>query len=124
MGDIILVSLAVMAGAIALVGVPLRAWQLATGRFRPRIPPFELARVTFNFFAMLFVPPNVLAWAYALYAAYRDLNCVGACAQAGTSTAIALGMLGCAYLLLEGFLLTASRLRSGSGGPGREPVIK
>lgn len=118
MKDIILVSLAVMAGAIALAGVPWRAWQLATGRFRPHLPPFEFARVTFRFFAVLFFTPNVLAWTYALYVAYRDLNCIGACTQAGTSTAIALGMLGCAYLLLEGFLLTATRRRDGSGDPG------
>lgn len=119
MANIILVSLAVMAGVIALVGVPLRAWQFATGRFRPHIPPFALARKTFAFFAVLFLTPNVLAWAYVLYVAYRDLNCTGACAQAGTSTAIALGMLGCAYVLLEGFLLTARR-RKAAGDPGSE----
>lgn len=115
MADTILVSLAVMAGVIALVGVPLRAWQFTTGRFRPHIPPFALARKTFACFAVLFLAPNVLAWAYVLYAAYRDLNCSGACAQAGTSTAIALGLLGCAYFLLEGFLLTARRRRNGPG---------
>jgi hypothetical protein len=122
MKDIILVSLAVMAGAIAIVGVPLRAWQLATGRFRPHIPPFEFARKTFIFFAVMFLTPNVLAWAYALYVAYRDLNCIGACAQAGTSTAIALGMLGCAYLVIEGFLLAARRRSSSPGDSGSEPV--
>lgn len=115
MANTILVSLAVMAGVIALVGVPLRAWQFATGRFRPHIPPFALARKTFAFFAVLFLTPNVLAWAYAFYVAYLDLNCAGACAQAGTSTAIALGMLGCAYVVLEGFLLTARRRRNGPG---------
>ena len=113
-----------MAGTIALAGVPLRAWQLATGHFRPRIPPFEFARITFAFFAVLFLTPNMLAWGYVLYVAYRDLNCIGACAQAGTSTAIALGMLGCAYLLLEGFLLTARRRRNGSGEPGSEQISK
>ena len=118
MVDTILVSLAVMAGVIALAGVPVRAWQFATGRFWPHIPPFALARKTFAFFAVLFLTPNMLAWGYALYAAYRDLNCSGACAQAGISTAIALGMLGCAYFLLEGFLLTAKRRRKGPGDPG------
>lgn len=123
MKDIILVSLAVMAGAIAIAAVPLRAWQLATGRFRPHIPPFEFARKTFIFFAVLFLTPNVLAWAYALYVAYRDLNCIGACAQAGASTAIALGMLGCAYLVLEGFLLAARR-RNSPADTGSGPVNK
>jgi len=62
---------------------------------------------------MLFLTPNALAWTYALYTAFRDFSCTSACAQAGIASTIAVGMLGCAYVLLEGFLLTARR-RSGS----------
>jgi len=107
--DVALVSIAVMAGTLALPGVPLRCWQLATGRLRARIPAHPLARATFSLFAGLLFVPAVLAWGYALYMAYADWRCSGACTQAGTGTAIALGLLGCAYALLEGFLLTARR---------------
>lgn len=61
-------------------------------------------------FAFLFLLPNAVAWTYAIYVAYRDVTCVGAaCAQPGVASAIAVGLLGCAYVLLEGFLLTARR---------------
>jgi hypothetical protein len=110
--DTILVSLAVTAGILALPGVPLRCWQFATGRFRSQIPRHALARATFSLFSMLFLVPNALAWTYTLYTAYRDFSCTGACAQAGIASTIAVGLLGCAYVLLEGFLLTARR-RSG-----------
>jgi len=110
----LLVSLAVTAGVIALAGVPLRCWQFAAGRFRSQIPPHALARATFRLFAFLILVPNVLAWAYAIYIVQRYLACTGACAQEWAGTAIAVGMLGCAYFLLEGFLLTARRR------PGRE----
>ena len=105
--DTILVSLAVAAGVVGLAGVPLRCWQFATGRFRAQIPQHALARATFRFFAFLFLAPNALAWTYALYAAYRELACTGACPQRWGAAAIAIGFLGCAYVLLEGFLLTA-----------------
>jgi len=107
--DTILVSFTVMAGALALAGVPLRCWQLATGRLRARIPSHPVARTTFSLFSVVFFIPAASGWTYALYAAYVELNCAVACAQAGVGTAIALGMLGCAYALLEGFLLTARR---------------
>ncbi len=109
MMDTILVSLAVTAGVIALAGVPLRCWQFATGRFRSQIPQHALARATFSLFSVLILLPNAFAWAYALYVAYHDFSCTGTCAQAGVASAIAVGLLGCAYLLLEGFLLTARR---------------
>ena len=111
--DTILVSLAVTAGVVALAGVPLRCWQFTTGRFRPHIPQHALARASFNLFGVLFLVPNALAWTYALYVAWADFNCTGACAQAGVGTALAVGLLGCAYALLEGFLLTARRRDSG-----------
>jgi hypothetical protein len=107
--DTILVSVAITAGAVALPGVPMRSWQLATGRLRARIPAHPVARTTFGVFSVLFFVPTLLAWAYALYVAWVDFRCTGACAQAGVGTALALGMLGCAYALLEGFLLTARR---------------
>ena len=104
-----LVSLAVTAGVIALAGVPLRCWQFATGRLRSRIPAHPLARATFSLFAYVFLIPNGLAWSYALYVAHSDFTCTGPCAQAGVASAVAVGLLGCAYALLEGFLLTARR---------------
>jgi len=109
----LLVSLAVTAGVIALAAVPLRCWQFGTGRFRSQIPRHALARATFRLFAFLILVPNALAWAYAIYIVYRYYTCVGACAQEWVGTAVAVGMLGCAYALLEGFLLTARR----RGGP-------
>ena len=105
----LLVSLAVTAGVIALAGVPLRCWQFAAGRFRSQIPPHALARATFRLFAFLILVPNALAWAYAIYIVQHYLSCVGDCAQEWAGTAVAIGMLGCAYVLLEGFLLTARR---------------
>lgn len=116
-----LVSLAVTAGVIALFGVPLRCWQFATGRFRSQVPQHALARATFRLFAFLFLAPNALAWAYAIYVAYRDATCIAGCGQAGVASAIAVGMLGCAYALLEGFLLTARRRQkrvTGDRSPG------
>jgi len=110
--DTILVSLAIAAGVIALAGVPLRCWQFATGRLRSQIPQHAIARATFSLFSALFFVPSMLAWAYALYVAYADFNCTGTCAQAGVGTAIALGLLGCTYVLLEGFLLVAQRRRT------------
>lgn len=107
--DTILVSLAVAAGVVGLAGVPLRCWQFATGRFRSRIPQHALARATFRLFAFVFLVPNALAWVYALHAGYRYLTCVGSCSQAAVAGTIAIGLLGCAYALLEGFLLTARR---------------
>ena len=105
----ILVSLAVTAGVVALAGVPLRCWQFATGRFRSQIPQHAVARATFRLFAFLILVPNALAWAYAIYIIQRYTTCVGACAQEWVGTAVAVGMLGCAYVLLEGFFLTARR---------------
>ena len=108
--DMILVTVAILAGVAALGGVPLRCWQFATGHFRPHIPQHALARASFNLFSVLFLVPNSLAWAYAPYVAWEDFNCTGTCAQAGgVGTALALGLLGCAYILLEAFLLTARR---------------
>jgi len=107
--DTLLVSLAVTAGILGLAGVPLRCWQIGTGRFRSKIPPHALARATFSLFSMLFLMPNALAWTYTLYTAFRDLSCTSACAQAGIASTIAVGLLGCTYVLLEGFLLTAQR---------------
>ena len=104
-----LVSLAVTAGVIALAVVPLRCWQFATGRFRFQIPQHTLARATFRLFAFLFLVPNALAWSYAIYIVHRYYTCVGACAQEWVGTAVAVGMLGCTYVLLEGFLITARR---------------
>lgn len=103
----LLVSLAITAGVIALAGVPLRCWQFGTGRFRSQIPQHALARATFSLFAFLIMVPNALAWTYALYLILRDY--AGAGAQAGVGSAVAVGLLGCAYVLLEGFLLTARR---------------
>jgi hypothetical protein len=110
--DTLLVSLAVTAGILGLAGVPLRCWQFGTGRFRSQIPRHALARATFSLFSMLFLTPNALAWTYALHTALRDFGCTSACAQAGMASTIAVGFLGCTYILLEGFLLTARR-RSG-----------
>ena len=105
----VLVSLAVTAGVIALAGVPLRCWQFATGRFRTQIPPHALARATFRLVAFVILVPNALTWTYAVVIVHRYTTCVGTCAQEWAGTAIAVGMLGCAYFLLEGFLLTARR---------------
>lgn len=105
----ILVSLAVAAGIVGMAGVPLRCWQFATGRFGSQIPQHALARATFRFFAWLFLVPGALAWIHALYAAVRDLACSGACPQRWVASAIAIGLLGCAYVLLESFLLVARR---------------
>jgi len=105
----LLVSLAITAGVVALAGVPLRCWQFATGQFRSQVPPHALARATFRLFAFLILVPNLLAWTYAIYILQRYYNCVGVCAQEWAGTAVAVGMLGCAYVLLEGFLLTARR---------------
>ena len=107
--DTILVSLAVTAGVFGLAGVPLRCWQFATGQFRSQIPQHALARATFRLFAFLILVPNALAWTYALFIVYRYYVCAGACAEAAVASAIAIGLLGCAYFLLEGFLLTARR---------------
>ena len=109
MTDTMLVSLAVTAGLLGLAGVPLRCWQFATGQFRSQIPRHALARATFSLFSVLFLAPCALAWLYAISTAYRDFTCAGACAQAGIASSIAIGLLGCAYVLLEGFLLTARR---------------
>jgi hypothetical protein len=105
----ILVSLAVAAGTVGLAGVPFRCWQFATGRFRSQVPQHALARATFRLFSYVFLVPSVLAWFYALYAGCRELACTGACPQRWVATAIAVGFLGCAYILLESFLLTARR---------------
>jgi hypothetical protein len=117
--DTILVSLAVTAGIFGLAGVPLRAWQIASGRFRSQIPRHALARATFSLFSVLFLLPNALAWTYALYTAYRHYSCTGACAPSGIASTIAVGLLGCAYILLEGFLLTARRRASSMNGDSR-----
>ena len=107
--DTVLVSLAVMAGVAALIGVPMRCWQYFTGRLRSQIPRHAVALATFSLFSGFVFVPALLAWAYALYAAYADYSCVGSCPQKGVGTAIALGLLGCAYALLESFLLVARR---------------
>lgn len=103
----LLVSLAITADVIALAGVPLRCWQFATGRFRSRIPQHALARATFRLFAFIILVPNALAWTYALHVVFRDYTGTGA--QVGMASAVAVGLLGCTYVLLEGFLLTAQR---------------
>jgi len=110
--DTIVVSLAVMAGIAALIGVPVLCWQHLTGRLRSRVPQHAMAQATFGAFSMIFHALATLAWFYALYAAYADYSCAGDCGQMGAGTALALGLLGCAYALLEGFLLTARRRRS------------
>jgi hypothetical protein len=109
MTDTILVSLAVTAGIIGLAGVPLRCWQIATGRFRTEIPPHAVARATFSLFSVVFFAPNALAWTYAVLNGYREFACAAACARTGIASAVAVGLLGCTYILLEGFLLTARR---------------
>jgi hypothetical protein len=114
--DAVVVALAVMAGVVALAGVPLRLWQIATGRFRDKIPPHALARATFSLFSLVFGVPNGLAWAYALFVAHRDFSCTGPCPDTGVASAVAVGLLGCAYVLLEGFLLVARRRPSPVSG--------
>lgn len=123
MTDTILVSLAVTAGIIGLAGVPLRCWQIASGRFRTEIPPHAVARATFSLFSVVFLAPNVLAWTYAVFSGYRDFTCTGACAQAGLAGVVAVGLLGCTYVLLEGFLLTARR-RSQPGNAALNSATK
>jgi len=117
--DTILVSLAVMAGTFALAGVPLRCWQFASGRLRARVPRHAIAQATFSLFSVLTLVPNALAWIYALYVVVRDFSCRGNCPPAGVTSAIAVGLLGCAYVLLESFLFTARR----RGPPQAQPVI-
>ena len=109
MTDTVLVSLAVSAGLIGLVGAPLRCWQILSGRFRDKIPPHAIARATFSLFSAIFLVPNALAWTYALYGISLALACSGDCSQQGVAGIIATGLLGCAYALLEGFLLSARR---------------
>jgi len=109
MTDTILVSLAVTAGIVALAGVPLRCWQFYTGHLRTQVPRHLVAQATFVLFAVLFLASNVAVWIYALFVSYRDFSCAGACEHAGLASAAAVGLLGCAYILLEGFLLTARR---------------
>ena len=113
MASAAIVSLAVMAGIMALAGVPLRCWQFYTGRTRSQLPQHALARATFSLFAPLILVPNVLAWAYALLVASRDFTGNGA--HPGAASALAVGLLGCAYLLLEGFLLTARHHPAAAG---------
>ena len=122
--DTALVSLAVMAGIVALAGVPQRCWQFGSGRFRSQIPEHAVARATFRLFAVLFLAPNALAWAYTLFVVFRDVTCTGDCSRVGVSSAVAVGMLGCAYALLEGFLLVARRRPKPPGGrpPGEAGV--
>ena len=112
--DTIWVSIAVTAGVIGVAGVPFRCWQFYTGQVRSQVPPHALARATFSLFSTLILLPNLLAWVYAMYVIYQDQ----AAAQAGVASAIAVGMLGCAYLLLEGFLLTARRSPPRAPHPG------
>lgn len=107
MMDTLWVSLAVTAGIAAMAGVPLRCWQFYTGRFRSQVPRHALARATFTLFAGIILCANLLAWSYALYVGWHDY--AGASARSGVASAIAVGMLGCAYCLLEGFLLAARR---------------
>ena len=121
--DNILVAIAIAAGVIAIAGVPLRAWQFHAGRFRSQIPQHALARATFSLFAVIFLVPNLLAWAYTLYLAYADFTCSAACGPARIRTAVAVGMLGCAYGVLEGFLLTARR-RGGPSGPSADGRLR
>jgi len=118
--DTIIVSLAVTAGIFGLAGVPLRCWQFATGQFRSQIPPYALARATFSLFSLLILVPNALAWTYSLFTAFRDIGCASDCVQAGIASTIAVGLLGCAYVLLEGFLLAARRRRGSLTGGSRQ----
>lgn len=109
MADTILVSLAVTAGIVALAGVPLRCWQFATGRLRSQVPRHAIAQATFSLFSVLILVPNALAWIYALVVAWRDFGCRATCPTIGVTSAIAVGLLGCAYVLLESFLAIARR---------------
>src|SRR6185503_17328170 len=113
--DTLLVSLAVAAGVAGLAGVPLRLWQFATGRLISRIPRHALAQATFRFFAFLTLTPNALAWAYALYALYRDLACNGPCPQRWVGSAIAVGFLGCAYACWKAFCSRPAAASSRTG---------
>lgn len=121
MADTILVSLAVTAGIVALAGVPLRCWQFATGRLRSQVPRHAIAQATFSLFSVLILVPNALAWIYALVVAWRDFACRGACPAVGVTSAIAVGMLGCAYVLLESFLVTARRRADRPGARSATP---
>jgi hypothetical protein len=115
MTDTILVSLAVTAGLFGLAGVPLRCWQATTGRLRAQIPRHAIAQATFGLFSALFLAPNVLAWIYVLSSGYRDFTCASPCDHAGIASMLAVGLLGCSYTLLEGFLMTArSRGQAGN----------
>jgi hypothetical protein len=107
--DAILVSLALAAGAAGLVGVPLRLWHFARGRFLAQIPRHALAQASFRLFSFVFLVPSVLAWMYAVYAAWGELACGDPCPQRWVAAAFAFGFLGCAYVLLESFLLVARR---------------
>lgn len=113
--DSLLVSLALAAGAAGLIGVPLRLWQFARGRFLSQIPRHALAQASFRLFAFVFLAPSVLAWIYAVYSAFDELTCAGACPQRWVASAFAFGFLGCAYVLLESFLLVARRRVEPSG---------
>jgi hypothetical protein len=115
MTDLFWVSLAVTAGVFALAGVPLRCWQFYTGRLRSRVPRHPLAQATFMLCGALILLPNLLGWAYALYVIFHDYARPGE--ESGIASAVAVGMLGCAYILLEGFLLTALR-RTDARQPG------
>jgi hypothetical protein len=116
--DAVWVSLAVTAGLIAVAGVPLRCWQLYSGRLRARVPRHLLAQATFALFAVAILVPNVAGWFYLLFVAWRDFGCA-ACEQRGMASAGAAGMLGCAYALLEGFLLVAQRRGTAAAGEPR-----
>lgn len=106
MMDLFWVSVAVTAGIVAFAGVPLRCWQFCSGQLRRQVPRQALAQATFSLLATLILVPNLLAWGYAVYAGCREYAGTG---QPGVASAVAVGLLGCAYLLLEGFLVTARR---------------
>ena len=123
MTDTMLVSLAVTAGIVGLAGVPRRCWQAITGQLRSQIPRHAIAQATFGLFSILFLAPNALAWTYAVFSGYRNFTCADACVQAGLASAVAVGLLGCTYVLLEGFLLMARR-RAQSGNAAVNSATK
>jgi hypothetical protein len=101
-----------MAGGAALSGVSACCSQYST---RSQILRHRAARVPFSLFAAVFFLPSPLAWTHALSVACVDFTCIASCAYAGAGTAIALGVLSGACVLLAGFLLVAQR-------PGPEPL--
>ena len=112
-----IVSLAVMVGLLALAGLPWRCWQLYSGSLRATVPSHAVAQATFSVLALVIFLPNLLAWIYALFSISRDYAIASA---PGAASALAVGLLGCTYMLLEGFLLTARRAPPRAHHPGND----